>query len=72
LAILDSVRLVSGCTETRFPVCFIFGIIPIKPDDLAVPLKGKDMSGDPVKKPSVVAYHDSAAGKVFKSLLKSS
>jgi hypothetical protein len=49
LAVFDPVGLVGGSAEPSFPVGFIIGIIPCKPDYFAISLKGQNMGGDPVE-----------------------
>ena len=49
LAVFDPVGLVGGSAEPSFPVGFILGIIPRKPDYFAVSLKSQNIGGDPVE-----------------------
>ena len=54
-AILNPMRLVGILAQTRFTICFILRIIPIKPNDFAIAFKGQNMRGDAIQKPAVVA-----------------
>ena len=57
MSIFDPVGLVSRSPKAGLPVYLIFGVIPIKPNDFTVALKGKDVGGDPVKEPAVMTDH---------------
>src|SRR3954465_12542324 len=45
-------------------------VVAVAPDDLAVPLEGEDVGGDPVEEPPVVADHHGAAAEVEDRLLE--
>ena len=72
VAVLDPVGLVCRCSDTRFSIRLIFGVIPIEPHNLAVSLKGEDVGRDPVEKPPVVADDHSTAREVFEPVLQGS
>lgn len=65
MPVLDAMGLVCGRTQAGLSVGFILGIIPVKPDDLAVTLEGQHVCGDAVEKPSVVAYDHGATGEAL-------
>jgi len=60
-----------GCgPQARFPVRLVVGVVPVEPDDPAVPLEGEDVGGDPVEEPAVVADHHHAAREIFQPVLQ--
>src|ERR1039458_5725762 len=70
MTVFNSVRLISLCTKTFSLLFFIFGIIAIEPNYLAFSFKGKNVSCNSIQEPTVMAYNQCAACKVFKSFLK--
>jgi hypothetical protein len=48
------VRAVRVDAKPPVTILFIFRIISVKPDDVALPFTCKDMRGDAVKEPAVV------------------
>src|SRR3989339_1172696 len=70
LPVLDPVGLAGRRAEARLAVRFVLGIVPLEPDNGAVPLKGEDVRREPVEKPAVVADDDRAAGKILQRLFE--
>ena len=70
MPVFDAVRLVVCRAETFFPVLLVFGIVSFKPDDFTVSLEGKDVGGNPVQKPAVMADHHDTTGEIFQSVLQ--
>ena len=62
--------LVSCAAQAFLPVSLIVRIVAFEPDDLAFTLKGKDVGGDAIQKPAVVADHYRTAGKILQGLFK--
>ena len=63
-------RLVGRDAEALFPVFFVFGVIPVIPENLAIPLESKNMRCNAVEEPPVVRDDNGAAGKIHQRFLK--
>src|SRR2546422_9903574 len=68
--ILDAMRLIGLGSKATVPVGLVVLIVPLEPDDLAVPLERQDVRGDTVEEPAVVADHDGAPGELQERLLE--
>src|SRR5512138_2687063 len=51
LPVLYPVGPVRFGPQTLLTVLFVFGVVPLEPDDPALSLEGEDMGGNPVQKP---------------------
>ena len=58
-------------TKASCLVNLIIRVATLEEEHLAIALKGKDVRTDTVKEPTVVADHNSTAGKALKTLLQS-
>ena len=65
LLVFDALWHLRLGAQTAFPVFFIISVIALKPLNMAIAFKGQNMRCNAVEKPSVMAYHHRAAGKVF-------
>ena len=65
LPVLNPMRLAGGGAHSAFAVFFVFGIIAVKKQYLAIAFKSQNMRADSVQKPAVVADNDNAAGKAL-------
>src|SRR5690625_148008 len=65
-------RLIRCSPETLLSIRFIFLIVPLEPDHLAVAFIGEDVRGDTVEKPAIVTDDHGAAGKLQERFLKRS
>jgi hypothetical protein len=70
MPVLDPARLVRCGAQSGLPVSFIFRIVTVKEDHLALALEGEDMRRDPVEEPPVVADDHVAAREVIEPLFK--
>src|SRR4051812_3952907 len=70
-SVFDPMRLIGIDTQSTFLIFFVFAVIAIEILDMRVTLESKNMGSDSIKKPSIMAYYDGAAGKVFKCLFES-
>src|SRR5438552_17666559 len=70
VAVLDSMGLIGGRAQSRVPVLLIVRIVSFEPCDLAIAFKCKDMRGDAVQKPAVVADDYRAAREILERLLE--
>src|SRR5512143_2601149 len=70
LAVLDPVRRVGLGTEALVAVGLVVLVVPLVPDDLAVPLEREHVRGDAVEEPPVVADDDRAAAEGEERLLE--
>ena len=70
MPVFYAMGLVVSRAETFLSIRLVFGIVSFKPDDFAVALEGKDVGGNSVKKPAVVAdYHDTT-GEIFQGVFQ--
>jgi hypothetical protein len=51
-------------------VFLVIGIVTFKPDNLGIPLESKDMSGNPIEEPAVMADDHRTPAKMFQRLFK--
>jgi hypothetical protein len=63
-------RSVGFFAESFFSIGFVCTVIPFEPHDFAVSFESKDMCGDPIKEPSIVATHDRTATELFKAFFQ--
>src|SRR5262245_49090074 len=63
-------RSFSGRTQPNTAVGFVFRIVAVKPNNLAVAFEGKDMSRDPVQKPAIVRDDNDTASETFQRLFE--
>src|SRR5436190_332296 len=68
--VADPVWLVGRGAELAVPILLVLGEVPLEPADLAVPLEGEYVGGDPVEEPAIVADDDGAAGERFEARLE--
>src|SRR3989304_1616975 len=72
MPVFDTMGLDVCRAERFFPICLVFGIVSLKPDDFTIALEGKDVGGNPVQKPAVMAdYHDTT-GEIFQGVFQGS
>jgi hypothetical protein len=65
LPVLDPMRALGGGTKPILSIGFVFRIVAVKPNHLAVTFEREDMGRDPVEKPTIMRDHHHATGKVF-------
>jgi len=70
LPVLNPMRLVGGGAEALVAVGFVFGIVSLKPRDLAVAFEREDVRRDAIEEPTVMANHYGAAGKILQRLFE--
>lgn len=63
--------LISVDAEAAFAIGLVLTVVAVEVLDFRIALEGEDVRCDAVKKPTIVAYYDRTAGKVFKRLFKS-
>jgi hypothetical protein len=64
------VGLIGRDPKTALSIGLILGITSFEPDNVALPFKSQNMSGDPIKEPPVMADHNHRSSKIFESLLQ--
>ena len=70
MPVFDAMGLVVCRAETFFSIRLVFGIVSFKPDDFTVSLEGKDVGGNSIQEPAVMAdYHDTT-GEIFQGVFQ--
>jgi len=56
--------------EPTLSIGFVFRIVTVEPNHLAVAFEGENMGRNPIEKPAIVGDHHRAAGEVLQCLFK--
>src|SRR5690348_11190705 len=68
--VADAVRLIGVDAEPLLALGLVGLVVPLAPDDLALPLEREDVGHDAVEEPAVVADDHGAAAEIQQRLLE--
>src|ERR671924_2036036 len=70
LSILNPMRSLGGGAEPHLSIGFVFRIVAVKPNNLAVAFEGENMGCDPIQKPAIVRDHNRTTSEALQRFFK--